>query len=217
MQLIAWIRRFLETVGPAMRVAVKLHLVFDLDAQPYVDELGHFLAPQVIAGNEGPSTFEPLPRATVHVSISSAAHHNALGLGVPTVILSLPTHYIHPPAFGRAVYAVLDIQREADVLLYLTWNNPAQPGIITGELPQYLGAGRLVLAVGRDIGEPAAIIRRAGVGIMPDTAAQLRAWLEAKRRGETIAAPPSDRIAKFSRETQTRRLACFFGDVLDAR
>jgi hypothetical protein len=43
----------------------------------------------VISGSEEPSTFELLLSADVHVSISSSCHYDALGLGVPTVILPL--------------------------------------------------------------------------------------------------------------------------------
>jgi hypothetical protein len=44
---------------------------------------------RVISGSEAPSTFELLSSADLHLSISSACHYDALGLGVPTVIIPL--------------------------------------------------------------------------------------------------------------------------------
>jgi hypothetical protein len=47
---------------------------------------------QVILGFELPSTFDLLVRADFHMSIASAAHYDALGLGVPTIVLPLVGH-----------------------------------------------------------------------------------------------------------------------------
>jgi hypothetical protein len=44
--------------------------------------------------NESPSTFELLRDADLHLSISSTCHYDALGLGVPTVILPFRTHEV---------------------------------------------------------------------------------------------------------------------------
>ena len=43
----------------------------------------------------------------------------------------------------------LSIQRSAQILLHLRWDDPDQPGITTGKLAEYLAARRPILSTGR--------------------------------------------------------------------
>lgn len=112
----------------------------------------------------------------------------------------------------------LRIQCTADLLLYLSWTDPAQPGIMTGKLPQYFGAGRPILAVGPCDNDPARIIRDRGLGVaLPDAVAiskQLREWIAVKRERREIAGPRPDAALEFSREFQTRRLEVLLTGLL---
>ena len=74
---------------PDVEIVVKLHPVFGSDKALYDAVLGNRSEVTVLRGNEGPSTFKLLAEADLHVSISSASHYDALGLGVPTVILGV--------------------------------------------------------------------------------------------------------------------------------
>lgn len=78
--------------GVEIRLVVKLHPVNEPDRAPYAERFGSDPRATILLGNEGPSTFDLLTRADFHLSISSATHYDALGLGVRTIILGLRRH-----------------------------------------------------------------------------------------------------------------------------
>lgn len=95
-----FLRQFLESVqGRAVvRLVIKLHPQHDCNPQVYQDALDAFRdSVSVIPGNQAPSTFELLSGSHVHVSIASATHYDAIGLGVPTIILPFQTHEVALP------------------------------------------------------------------------------------------------------------------------
>ena len=102
------------------------------------------------------------------------------------------------------------LQRETDVLLLLTWNNPLERGVYTGKLFEYIGSRRPILSVGLANGVAADLIRERRFGFASDNAeaiaAQLTVWLEEKRAHGCLAAPNADNVQEFTREAQTRRL-----------
>lgn len=113
----------------------------------------------------------------------------------------------------------LRLQRGADVLLYLSWNDPAQTGIFSGKLLQYFGARRPILAVGNTDNAPVRVIRDRKLGFASsdpgEIAAQLSEWIADKRRANRIDEVPRDRAAEFSRENQARRLELFLARTLE--
>jgi glycosyltransferase involved in cell wall biosynthesis len=119
-----------------------------------------------------------------------------------------------PVSYGEA----LRIQREADVLLLLTWSDPANPGVYTGKLFEYVGAGRPILAVGRipTIADDLIGERRLGVSLRdPDAIAeQLRVWIAAKGSGGGVPAVDEALAAGLTRREQTRTLAEFLERVV---
>jgi hypothetical protein len=79
--------------GLSLRLVVKLHPIYDSDPQPYREAFAPFAEHvDVLSADEGASTFELLHRANLHVSIASASHYDAVGLGVPTIVLPFRTH-----------------------------------------------------------------------------------------------------------------------------
>ena len=114
----------------------------------------------------------------------------------------------------------LRLQKEADVLLLLTFNDPTQPGEYSGKLFEYLGAGRPILAVGWGGNVAGQLIRERSAGAVADEpaeiAARLREWIAEKRRTGTIAPPPPAASAGFSRQEQTARLEQFLQRVVPA-
>ena len=106
-QLIAFLLQFLEHCKNRLdlRLNIKLHPAYDADKAPYTRAFGSHKNVSVYQGNEEPSTFELLCEARWHASISSSCHYDALGLGVPTIILPLSTHEIvdHLHAQGLAL------------------------------------------------------------------------------------------------------------------
>lgn len=114
----------------------------------------------------------------------------------------------------------LQLQSGADVLLYLSWNDPSQTGIFSGKLLQYFGARRPILAVGNTDNAPATVIREHRLGFASadcaEIAGQISTWISEKRKAKRIAMVPSDRAAEFSRENQTRRLEAFLSRTVVA-
>lgn len=112
----------------------------------------------------------------------------------------------------------LELQRGADVLLYLSWNDSAQKGIFSGKLLQYFGAQRPILAVGNTDNAPARVIRERGLGFASsetaEIATRLLQWIAEKRETTRIEGVSPDRASEFSRENQTRRLEDFLARTL---
>lgn len=108
-RLIALVVDFLKIAERQLefRLYLKLHPVYETGKALYDAAFQADERVRVILGNEPPSTFELLACADVHASISSTCHYEALGLGVPTVILPLATHEIILPLYeaGHAFLA----------------------------------------------------------------------------------------------------------------
>jgi glycosyltransferase involved in cell wall biosynthesis len=115
----------------------------------------------------------------------------------------------------------LRLQREADVLLYLSWNDPAQTGIFSGKLLQYFGARRPILAVGSRDNAPARVIIERQLGFASDDSGEISGrisdWMSEKREAGSIGDVPVEAAADFSRENQTRRLEIFLARVAGAK
>ena len=90
-QLILFLKQFLELVpsGQELKLILKLHPVYETSKAAYESAFGADGRVEVVLGSEDPSTFELLARADLHLSVSSTCHFEAVGLGVPTVILPL--------------------------------------------------------------------------------------------------------------------------------
>lgn len=123
----------------AFRLYVRMHPAYDTRKELYdaafrADEHVH-----IIAAGEYPSTFELLAQANLHVSIYSACHYDALGLGVPTVILPLAGHenVLHLYAAGHAFLA----ETPRDLLdIVLRWRDYTVPAEVS---EQYFRTGAL--------------------------------------------------------------------------
>ena len=95
-QLISFVSQFLDLAEGQLdyQLYIKLHPTHDRDRSIYDTVFNSNDRVKVISGPDEPATFDLLTRADLHCSISSACHYDALGLGVPTVIIGLPNHEI---------------------------------------------------------------------------------------------------------------------------
>lgn len=120
------------------------------------------------------------------------------------------------PAVSHA--AALQLQRDADLLLALLWNDPDEPGVVPVKLFEYLGAGRPVLAVGRGADLAEALIQERRAGWVFRDAASIDAWLGSllagRARGETIPALGPEAYRGLTREDRARDLERFLHSVL---
>jgi len=109
-RLAGFFRTFLEGArrhGMALRLTIKLHPVFEAEGSVFETALSSFPEAWVLPADRAPATLDLLAASDLHLSVSSACHYDALGLGVPTVILALPTSEVveHLAAAGHAILA----------------------------------------------------------------------------------------------------------------
>ncbi len=101
---------------------------------------------------------------------------------------------------------VVTLQRAADILLMLRWNDPSERGIVPGKLFEYVGARRPILCLGYDQGDVPDIMRERALGLVSEDpaaiAAQLETWLEQKLRDGGIAPLPDAARHGLSRADQ---------------
>ena len=113
--------------------------------------------------------------------------------------------------------ASLETQRQSDVLLLL--QSPADPRNVPAKVFEYLALCRPILGLGLDDGIPARLIRDRSAGIYvsdPDAvAAQLKTWLEEKRKTGMIADLPLSVHAGLAQSVQFQRLSDFLHRIID--
>ncbi len=111
----------------------------------------------------------------------------------------------------------LELQRAADILLLLQWNNPREQGNIPAKIFEYFAARRPILGIGFEGGVPAELIRRRQAGLYSSDpaviGAQLKRWVRARRDGAIAPLPESAR-AGLSRDAQYARLEAFLSQVV---
>lgn len=107
----------------------------------------------------------------------------------------------------------LKIQRNADVLLLLQWNNPLEQGNVPAKVFEYLASMRPILGIGYEQGVPAGLIRERRAGLYSSDPAvigpQLKCWIEEKRRAGSLANLPVSVRDGLERDAQYRILENF--------
>lgn len=107
--LMRWAVRLMDLAREKVpvRLFIKTHPSYETDAAAYRARFRGDPRVIVVGGNEEPATLDLIARADWHISISSTCHYDALGLGVPTVVLGLTTHDVVDVlrTRGHAVFA----------------------------------------------------------------------------------------------------------------
>jgi hypothetical protein len=88
-----FVAAFLKLYAGPLQFNVRLHPGYEAGASHYDD--ARFSGDGRVSlwpGNSKPDTFEMIAMSDLHLSISSACHFEALGIGTPTGILALPGH-----------------------------------------------------------------------------------------------------------------------------
>ncbi len=105
------------------------------------------------------------------------------------------------------------LQKRADILLLLQWNDPADEGNVPAKIFEYFATGRQILGLGPLGGVPARLVRDRRAGIFSndpgEIASQLRHWLEQKRATGCVATPSPNAADGLHRDDQYRRLESF--------
>ena len=112
----------------------------------------------------------------------------------------------------------LRLQRQADVLLLLQWNNVLEAGNVPGKVFEYFAARRPVLGIGYEHGVPARLLRERNAGLVvndPDRIADyLRGLLAQKKSAEGIPLLPETGIAGLSRPEQYAGIEDAFASIV---
>lgn len=95
----AWLGALVDAAPPGLdwRLSIKLHPAYDARTRAY-DALAADARVRIVAGAAEPNVFDLLADADLHLSISSACHFDAAGLGVPSVVVPLASHESMLPA-----------------------------------------------------------------------------------------------------------------------
>lgn len=106
----------------------------------------------------------------------------------------------------------ISIQRTAQILLLLGWNNPKERGILTGKIYEYLAAKRPILAIGKIEDEIADLLNETKTGVFIKTDEDLRRILiewyhQYKKFGTVYYQGIEDEIKNYSYQEITRDFA----------
>jgi glycosyltransferase involved in cell wall biosynthesis len=101
----------------------------------------------------------------------------------------------------------LELQRAADMLLFLDWADLGAEGVLTGKLFEYLGSGRPILSVGpRKTSEAASIIEAGRCGVTLVSVEEIAQFLTELLRLGRPAEVDTARVGRFSRRRQAEAL-----------
>lgn len=87
--LIAFLSRFLALYEEPCALTVKLHPAYDSSRELYNKMLGGDSRVRIVSGRDDPNTYELIAGSDLHLSIASACHYDALGIGTPTLVIGL--------------------------------------------------------------------------------------------------------------------------------
>ncbi len=107
-------------------------------------------------------------------------------------------------------------QREAQILLLLTWNDPTERGVYTGKVFEYLAARRPILSIGISGGVVEALLKETNAGVHTSSQEEIERALkkfhsEFKLKGRVGYGGINAKIERYSQREMARK----FADVLD--
>lgn len=100
---------------------------------------------------------------------------------------------------------ILSIQKNADILLLLTWNSPKEKGILTGKFFEYIASGNAILSIGAIKDTPSEIVVKDKFGIATNDPEEIIKFISSYQKGKYN----NDLIIrnKYDRQLQINKLA----------
>ncbi|WP_158214015.1 glycosyltransferase family 4 protein [Pusillimonas sp. T2] len=121
---------------------------------------------------------------------------------------------VHDPVSRREA---INIQRQADILLLLTWNDPRERGVLTGKLFEYIGSSRPILVLGHVEGDAANLVRDEGFGIASNDLADIANFIHTLMSDPSVGSSYNNvfraRAGKYERRQQLIKLLDVFNTV----
>lgn len=87
-----YLTTMMEAAGPNVRLCIKLHPAYDSDEAIYRNRLGTDNRVSILSARSSESTHTLVAKSDLHLSISSATHYDALGIGTPTAVVPLASY-----------------------------------------------------------------------------------------------------------------------------
>ncbi len=114
----------------------------------------------------------------------------------------------------------LQKQRESQVLLLLTWNDPGEKGVYTGKLFDYLAAKRPILALGLNGGVAVDLIQQTNAGVFASTVKEVKETLlkwyqEYKLSGCVNYKGVQSEIDKYNHREMAKKFAKIFDEYIN--
>jgi hypothetical protein len=129
---VEFVKTFLGIYSGPLQVNVRLHPGYEAVSSPFD---GHFSQDDRVVlwrGNAKPDTYEMIALSDLHLSIFSACHFEALGIGTPTAILVLPGHELVLDLAARGDAILIESpQQLADLVARRNW------GAVTTQTSEY--------------------------------------------------------------------------------
>lgn len=109
-------------------------------------------------------------------------------------------------------------QREAQLLLLLTWNDPKEVGVYTGKIFDYLSAQRPILSIGISGGVVEELLTKTSAGIHASTQEEIedvlrKFYYEFKLKGKVGYSGINSEIEKYSQKEMARKFAEVLNDI----
>lgn len=116
----------------------------------------------------------------------------------------------------------LQKQRESQVLLLLTWNDPDERGIYSGKIFEYLAAKRPILALGQNENVVSDLIKQTDAGFFASNVEEakeilLRWYLEYKSSKIVNYCGLQSEINKYTHREMAKKFVEVFGETLEKR
>ncbi len=113
---------------------------------------------------------------------------------------------------------ILRIQRETQILLLLSWNNPKEKGIIPGKIYEYLAAGRPILSIGPPQGPVKDLIESTNAGIHLSDYYSVKnsiknLYAEFKINGKIQYNGIPEEVNKYSQEKMAKKFAFILDEI----
>ncbi|WP_263833681.1 glycosyltransferase [Sulfurospirillum oryzae] len=112
---------------------------------------------------------------------------------------------------------VLKLQKNSDILLLLTWNDPKEKGVFTGKLFEYIGSAKPILAIGAMDDVATSVIKDNGFGLASNDISQIVNFIKNIKNDQCVEkinnAYQNNRMA-FERNLQVSKLSQVFESIL---
>jgi hypothetical protein len=113
---------------------------------------------------------------------------------------------------------ILTLQKHADYLLLLMWDNPAEKGTFTGKFFEYVGSGRPILCIGGTNNPPAKLIIKRELGAVSNSPYKIAQLLEEmvnqKQQNGAIPSLPHNAGEGLTRKEQAEKLSDFLKEII---